>query len=345
MQNAPVVIGQPAPGRAGRSDLLDLPLLGRFLRWRHARPTLQAMVLGLTALLLFDGFLGPQMAYKNVATVGVWVHYRGLLMLSLLVLGNLFCMACPFMLPRKVAKRLQEGLHLGRGWPTWLPQKAVAILLLVLFFWVYEAWNLWASPWLTAWVIAGYFGAAFVTDLFFKGAAFCKHVCPVGQFNMVYATISPTEIAVLNPAVCAECVTKDCIAGRASIPGCETHLFQPKKLGNLDCTFCLDCIHACPYDNVSLLARLPGAELLSNRRRSGIGYLSERGDIALLIIVLTFGAFMQAFGMIPPVYALEGWLADQLGARTEAPVLALIFLAGVVVMPLLLAGGAAWLSR
>src|SRR5690606_35886404 len=110
--------------------------------------------------------------------------------------------------------------------------------------------------------------------------AFCKNVCPVGQFNMLYSTISPTEISVIQPEICVTCTTKDCIAGRDAIPGCELHLFQPRKLGNLDCTYCLDCIHACPYDNVGILSRFPGAELISNARRSGIGHLSERPDIA-----------------------------------------------------------------
>ncbi len=327
-----------------RRNLLDLPLVGRFLKWRHARPVMQATLLLVALLILFDGFLGPQEAYRNLATVTAWIHYRGFLMLALLVAGNLFCMACPFMLPRKLAKQLQARWNLGRGWPGWFPQKGVAIALLVLFFWSYEAFNLWASPWLTAWVITGYFGAAFLTDLFFKGAAFCKHVCPVGQFNMVYSTISPTEIAVIEPTTCATCTTKDCIAGRESIPGCELHLFQPKKVGNLDCTFCLDCVHACPYDNVGLLVRTPGAELAHDLRRSGIGHLSERFDVALLIMVLTFGAFMQAFGMIPPVYRLEAWLAGSLGMATEPPVLAIIFLAGVVVIPLALLSLAAWAS-
>ena len=328
-----------------RYNLLNLPALGGFLRWRHSRAVMQAVMLLLSGLILFDGFLGPQVAYNNLATVSAWVHYRGFLMLALLVFGNFFCMACPFMLPRKLAKKVQTRLKLGRGWPAWLPQKAVAIVLLLIFFWSYEAFNLWASPWLTAWVVIGYFGAAFLTDLFFKGATFCKHVCPVGQFNMVYSTISPTEIAVVEATVCATCKTKDCIAGREAIPGCETHLFQPKKIGNLDCTFCLDCVHACPYDNIGILTQVPGVELISNQRRSGVGQLSERFDIAFLIMVLSFGAFMQAFGMIPPVYELEAWLANLLGLTTEAPVLAIIFFMGVVALPLTLVSAAAWLSR
>ncbi len=50
-------------------------------------------------------------------------------------------------------------------------------------------------------------------------------------------------------------------AARDDIPGCELHLYQPRKSSNMDCTFCLDCIHACPHDNVGILAEPPGKAL------------------------------------------------------------------------------------
>jgi len=50
--------------------------------------------------------MGPQIASRNLATVGAWVHYRGLVLLALLLVGNLFCMGCPFTLPRTLAKGL-----------------------------------------------------------------------------------------------------------------------------------------------------------------------------------------------------------------------------------------------
>ena len=134
--------------------------------------------------------------------------------------------------------------------------------LLVLFLWAYEAFSLWDSPWWTAWIAVGYFVAAFVIDGFFRDAAFCKYVCPIGQFNFVQSLVSPLEVKVRDAAVCATCRTKDCIRGRdGEFAGCELHLFQPRKSGNMDCTFCLDCIHACPHENVGILARPLGSEL------------------------------------------------------------------------------------
>ncbi len=101
----------------GQRDLLNLPVIGRFLRWKHARTSMQAVLLAVSALILYDGFWGPQLASKNLAGVLPWVHWRGFVVLALLVAGNLFCMACPFMLPRRLAKKLLPANRLAQVHP------------------------------------------------------------------------------------------------------------------------------------------------------------------------------------------------------------------------------------
>jgi ferredoxin len=127
--------------------------------------------------------------------------------------------------------------------------------------------------------------------------------------------------------------------------GCELALFQPRKVGNVDCTFCLDCVQACPYDNVGIMSRTPATELVPDVMRSGLGFLSRRKDLAALVIVFAFGALLNAFAMVSPVYALEQWLAQRLRLTTEAPVLATVFGVFLVLEPLLLIGIATWITR
>jgi hypothetical protein len=202
-------------------------------------------------------------------------------------------------------------------------------------------------------LIVTYFTAALVIDAIYKNASFCKYVCPIGQFNFVGSMVSPLEITVRDAQVCSTCKTVDCIRGRRAPAepqrvvqrGCELGLFQPRKVGNVDCTFCLDCVYACPHDNVGLTSRLPGEELWSDARRSGIGRLSRRPDVAALVLLFTFGALLNAFGMVSPVYAVQSWLAAALGTTREAPVLASLFAAGLIVEPVILVGLAAWASR
>ncbi|HYV36812.1 MAG TPA: hypothetical protein VE988_13980, partial [Gemmataceae bacterium] len=323
-------------------DLLRVPWLGRFLRWRHARLCVQIPLLVLAGFVIYDGFRGPQVGAMNLAGVLPWIHWRGLLILGLLVCGNVFCMACPFTVPRKLARRWRAA---GRPWPRWLRNKWSAVVLLVLFLWAYEAFALWDSPWLTAGIALAFFAAAFVIDGLFQGASFCKYVCPIGQFNFVQSLMSPLEIKVLAPNVCVSCQTKECIRGSVDVPGCELHLYQPRKSSNMDCTFCLDCIHACPHENVGIVATGPSTQLWRDSFRSGIGRWSKRRDLAVLVVLLVFGAFANAALMTEPVMDWREKTTDALGLKSPLVATTLVFLIVMFAAPLLMVAGAAALCR
>jgi hypothetical protein len=340
-------------------DLLRLPLLGPFLRWRRSRLVLQVPLLLIGLVMVCNAFWGPQLAPKNLAALLTWVHFRGMVVLVALLAGNLFCMACPFLLPREVSRRwFTPRWH----WPVVLRSKWPAIVLFVAILFGYELYDLWSNPWWTGALIVAYFALATAIDALFHRASFCKYVCPLGQFNFLSSTLSPLEVAVRDEQVCVSCQTKDCIrgarapAGGAShvkplepLPilqrGCELDLFQPRKVGNVDCTFCLDCVYACPHDNVGLMARLPAAELAVSGTRSGLGRIERRADFTALTIVFTFGALLNALAMISPIYAVEQWIAQLTGLRLEWPILGGMFVVALVIEPVLLLAAAAWATR
>jgi hypothetical protein len=164
-------------------------------------------------------------------------------------------------------------------------------------------------------------------------------VCPVGQFNFIASTVSPLELAVREPAVCQSCTTVDCIRGRRSDAsqdsvvqrGCELGYFLTSK--------------TCNIYYVSIAARVPGVELAFDSVGWAIGRLSRRTDLAVLAVLFTFGAVLNAFAMTAPVHALERSLARTLGTSSESIVLGLIFAAGLVVVPLALCAGAGSVTR
>lgn len=354
----------------GALDVLRLPLLGRLLRWRYGRLVFQIPLLLIAALLVYDGFTGSELAAQNLATIAPWVHYRGLIVIALLLAGNLFCMGCPFTLPRTLAKRL--SLRGGR-WPRLLRGKWLAIASLFALFFLYEYLDLWASPALTAWLIIAYFVTAFALEALFTESPFCKYVCPLGTFNFVYSTVSPLQITVRDGGVCKTCVGKECLNGSYSPQplividaiavndqpershmhgpqgtlGCGTLLFPPQMQSNLDCTACLDCARACPHDNVAWQTRPLGAELTRPDA------WPRRYDIALLVIALAFMGLVNAFGMVPPVYDLMAGIASALNlpalgwtdAAIEAVALGAIFIVGALIVPTLAAITAAALAR
>ena len=178
----------------------------------------------------------------------------------------------------------------------------------------------------------------------FRDGAFCKYVCPIGQFNFVQSLVSPWEVRVREPAICTSCRTHDCIRGNQITHGCELKLFQPRKVGNLDCTFCLDCVQACPHENVGVIATVPTASLWRDGPRSGIGRLSRRFDYAVLVIVLVFGAFANAAGMVGPVVDWQGAVGKSLGWSSFF-VTTLFYALMLAAVPAILAIGVSWFSR
>jgi polyferredoxin len=213
-----------SPRAAPRFDVLRLPILGTFLRWRYARFVLQIPLLLIALLAVYDGFTGRQLAPRNTATVAVWVHYRGLVALAIAVAGNLFCAACPLMLTRGGTKFLKRFVPEFQ-FPKMLRNKYGVLALTALFLFSYEHFDLWASPWLTAWLILAYFAAALIADTFFPAGTFCKYLCPLGNFNFALSTAAPTQITARDPDVCGSCEGKYCLNGREETATTRAPLF------------------------------------------------------------------------------------------------------------------------
>lgn len=329
-----------ASSRASRGhDLLRTPLIGAALRSLAFRRAMQWIMLAGAAAIVLDGLLGPRMSPMNLAGILPWTHWRGFVVVALLVAGNAFCWTCPFMLPRELGKRLFKPT---RRWPRALRSKWLAAGLLLLYLWAYEVFGLWDSPWWTAWVVLGYFAGALVIDSFFRGASFCRWVCPIGQFHFIESMASPREVAAIDLTVCSDCHTHDCIQGGPSGRGCELDLYLPTKRGNLDCTWCMDCVRACPHENVGVLTRTMTDDVVFGGWRGALGRLGGRADIAALATLLTFGAFANALGMVGPILDLEDRISQSIGATTSLVSASIVLLSVAVIAPLLLLPAITW---
>jgi ferredoxin len=303
---------------------------------------LQASLFIIALAVIVDGLFGPQVSSANLAGALPWTYWRAFVVIILLAMGNFFCMACPFMLFRELGRRL--GLR-QRPWPRALRSKWFGVALLALFFWGYEVFSLWDKPIWTAWLIINYFIVAFAMDALFQGASFCKYVCPIGQFQFVTSLVSPLEVKVRQPGVCANCKTHDCLRGNEGHRGCELDLYLPRKSGNLDCTFCLDCVRACPHDNIGVVAVAPGMDVVRDPKRASVGRLSGRLDIAALALVFVFAAFANAAFMTAPVASLEDNLVARLGLASPLPVTSVLLFMALFMGPAALATLSGYVSQ
>lgn len=336
-------------------DLLGLPGLRRFVRWKYARLLVQLPLLILAIMVIIDGFTGRQLAPRNLSTTSIWLHYRGFVVIALALFGNAFCAACPLMLTRGLTRRLERFLPHKWHWPSQLKNKYFIMVFLFIYFFSYEYFNLWASPWITAWLVVGYFAGALIVDTLWPAGTFCRYICPLGNFNFALASASPTQITAVNHDVCRSCADKPCLHGRYSaaskpdalamqsgggkevafiplseikssngqgyFPGCETGLFVPSMQSNMDCTQCFNCVRACPYDNVALTMRSPAWEWTQNP-------WAKRGRLAVMLmaVMLTYYGLMNAIAMIGPFFDTAEAIATTLRTDSEFLVLGLIFL-------------------
>ena len=291
---------------AARGDVLRWPVVGRVPALAPRAIALQLVLLALPApSSSCTDSSGPDLAPANLATVLTWVHYRGLLVVALLAAGNLFCAGCPFVLVRDWGRRLHAPIA-ARGRKR-LRGKWIAIVLFVAVLFAYELFDLWALPRGDRVSRAG---------VLWRGA--CRRSRVQGR-DVLQAPLPDRSVQLRRvDGVAARTADsrsrrrarraelEDCIAGRRAPEaplvvvqrGCELGLFLPAKVGNLDCTFCLDCVQACPHDNIALTGADAGLELADERRRSGIGRLATRPDLALLSVLFVFGAMLNAFAMV-----------------------------------------------
>jgi cytochrome c oxidase assembly factor CtaG/ferredoxin len=327
-------------------DLLRLPVAGPALRRRHGRHVLQAFSFVVLAAVIVDGLHGVQVPQLNLAGAMLWNVARPLNLILLLLFANLFCMACPFTLPRELVRRL--GFPQLR-WPERLSSKWPAVMLMLIFFWAYEQFALWSSPRDTALLLVAYVATASIINSVFRGASFCKYVCPVGQFNFIASQFAPAELGVRSQHVCTSCATHDCVRGNETQHGCELKLYLPSKAGNLDCTLCMDCVKACPQDNVSITLQSPLRELGRDPVRSSLGRTSARPDLAVLVLVVVFSSLANAAVMTAPVVGFlnafrqqhpwaAGWLLSLSAVCVFSAALLLLYTAATRLMQSL-AGG------
>ena len=243
-------------GAAG-VDVLRWPVVGRLLRWRHARTSLQLGLLAAAAVVVLHGLFGPDIAPGNLATVLTWVHYRGLLVVALLAAGNFFCAGCPFVLVRDWGRRLHAPARL---WPKRLRGKWMALVLFVA-----RAVRLRALRSVGAAARHGVSRARLLRRragdrLGLQGRDVLQASLPNRPVQLrglddVAARAADTRAGDVSgvPDIGLHLRTP-----RRSQPpqvilqrGCELGLYLPAKVGNIDCTFCLDCVQACPHDNIA----------------------------------------------------------------------------------------------
>lgn len=276
-----------------RIDLLRSPYIFRLTRARWPQLLVRAALLAGLLFSTLAGLMGSPVGGHNFAIIIVWIAWWALLKLVFIPLGGrAWCSVCPIPMP---AEWLRRGSLTKTGpatrwkrlrWPRWLRGawlQGGAFLLVGLF----GALTL-TTPQVTGWVLLGVTVLALAAGLLFEPRNFCTQLCPIGGFTGLYAQAAPLELRVRNAQVCAAHSEKLCYSA------CPWGQYPLALKTSANCGLCMECVRACPVDNLALNLRTPGSDLGAQTKHS----LDETfmGLVMLASAVLDAAVFLGPWG-------------------------------------------------
>jgi hypothetical protein len=253
------LLRSPWPWRLLRLALLGLLLAMAAYGWnQHAIPGVPAR---------------DPLMYTNFATYLFWVLWIMGVVFVAALFGRAWCTVCPLGWLNGQISRFGLRLEL----PGWLQGFVpVTVVLVALQLAVYLL-ALHRYPDYTAVLLIWMMILAVLLGLVFKRRAFCLLLCPAGAVFGQYARLAPLELRVKDPATCADCTARPCIATepvakratlgnlalkwRSRPEGCPVALAPAEIQDSSACTLCLNCVRTCCNDNLRVSPRRFGADL------------------------------------------------------------------------------------
>ncbi len=313
-----------------RINLYRIPWLKAMLENRWPQFLIRTVMLVGFVFTIATALLGSRVGSHNFAIIMVWIAWWTTLKLGFIPLGGRsWCSICPIPLP---GEWLQQGGIMEKGkrrlglylrWPkalrgSWL--QSGGFLLIGMF----SAVTL-TDPHVTGWVLLALFALAIGMSLVFEHRAFCSYICPIGGFSGMYSKATPVEVKVIDKEVCARHGDKSCYQA------CPWGIYPVAMKDSSACGLCMECLRACPKDNLALNLRPYGTDLARP-------ITSSRLDETFLALIMLGSALVFSAVFLGP----WGWLkmsAFNLGSQAW-----LVYAAGFLALNLLLLPGIFTLS-
>jgi polyferredoxin len=270
--------------------LLDRPIIGKILRSRLSLTLLIVPTMAIFSFIVIAGLLGEQNT-SNPAVLLTWILWWPAVIFTFFILGRVWCAICPFGYLGDVAQKI---FSFQLKVPAFMRNMWWRLFFFLALTWATTLWALDRWPLGTAWLALGETLGAIALAVVFEKRAFCRFVCPVGGVFGLYAMAAPTHMGVKDSKVChQDCPEKNCYKA------CAWFQYPPTVERNTECTLCMECVRACPHDNLTLQAQPFGADLTrpTTHRKSV--------DEATAIVVILGVALVQTIVM------LNGWAAWQ----------------------------------
>ncbi len=291
-------------------DVLALRPVRAFARSRYVPLVFQAFMVIVFAYAIYACFVAAEDSANNFGLLMFWsVFWPSMIMISLVTVGKMWCGICPLGAISAAAQRF----GLNRPFPRKLRTGAIALALWIIVVWlVREIFDVAGHGDRTAWFFIGFVTVAVLVGWLFRDRAFCRYVCPIGIISGLWAMLSFVELRP-DREKCDACRSYECVRGNGEVRGCPMDLHPGRLDSNRDCTYCLNCVKACPHDSPQIRLRLPGRELVQGARRLAI----DAGFLLWVPVVLALKENMEHYYTPPFLVSLTTWFQDLLGTANR----------------------------
>ncbi len=190
-----------------------------FFKNRKTQFLFQLPAVFLLVLVVLAGFFGIQNSNMSLTTISIWVIWWSLLLISLALVGRVWCFMCPFGAIGDLAqrqtfyKKVDDTFSLKRKFPARFRNLSLAALFFLVITWADFQFNLVNSPLNTAYFIVALLGVIVIISIFFERRSFCRYVCPITGLIGLYSMFAPIELRAKDKETCKACTEKYCISG------------------------------------------------------------------------------------------------------------------------------------
>ncbi len=276
-----------------KSDLLDVYFFRDLVKNRYLKPVVNIIFFIILSIIIYYGLKSTSdLRFQGgipFATTMIWDVWHPLLAFTILLIGRLWCFACPI---GAVGDWTQSVFSLKKKYPEKHRNLWIAVIFFLFIFAAERHLFMFTrNPPNTALLLLFFTGLAVVMGAIFEKRSFCRYICPIGLVLGVFSMLSAIELRCKSRKTCHDHDIKECVIGTENGKACPVGEFPQTMERNNQCIMCMECVKSCSKDNIRLSPRFPGADIIKSRKT----HLDEAYLVHGIIIVFLFVMGMERF--------------------------------------------------
>ncbi len=277
---------------AKKPDLLEVYFFRKLVKNNFFKPVVNLIFFVFLVIIIYFGLSSePDLRFAGgipFATTMIWDIWHPMLIFTIILLGRLWCFACPI---GAVGDWVQSLFSLNKKYPEKYRNLWIAIILFLFIFATERHLFMFTrNPVSTAYLLLFFTGLAVAMSMVFEKRSFCRYICPIGLVLGIFSMLSSIELRCKSRKTCHEHEIKECIMGNQEGKACPMGEFPQIMERNNFCIMCMECVKSCSKHNIRISPRMPGADIIKPKKHLDEAYL-----IHSIIVIFLFVMGMERF--------------------------------------------------